>query len=190
MAKVEIPLSRALRLIAHGPVVLLTSEARGVPNIAACSWVMPACASPPILALSLGAGTLSRRMVDDRGEFALNIPPRSLAGQVHYCGVVSGRDARKERETGLRLEPSGRVRAPLLSACIGHLECTVREARPLGDHVLYLAEVVLAVAEEGLFDEAWNTDDDRARTLHHLGGAFYTSPGRRVEVDPRRPVIW
>ena len=190
MARVEIPLSRALRLILHGPVLLLTTEARGVPNIAACSWVMPACPSPPILALSLGAGTLTRRNVDDRGEFALNVPPRSLAAQVHYCGAVSGRQARKERETGLRLEPAGKVRAPLLSACIGHLECTVRDARPVEDHVLYLAEVVLATAEAALFDEAWNTDDERARTLHHLGGAFYTSPGRRLEVDPRRPVTW
>jgi flavin reductase (DIM6/NTAB) family NADH-FMN oxidoreductase RutF len=190
MAKIEIPLPRALRLIAHGPVVLLTSESRGVPNIAACSWLTPACASPPLVAVSLGAGTLTRRLVDERGEFVLNVPPRALAGQVHYCGLVSGRDARKDRETGLRLEPAGRVRAPVLSDCIGHLECGVREGRPLGDHVLYVAEILLAVAEEGLFDEAWNTDDERARTLHHLGGAFYTSPGPRVEVDPRRPVGW
>jgi hypothetical protein len=56
--------------------------------------------------------------------------------------------------------------------------------------VIYLAEIVLALADRGLFDEAWNTDDERARTLHHLGGDFYTSPGRRVQIDPHRPVRW
>jgi len=190
VAKTEVSLSRSLRLIEHGPVVLITTEARGVPNIAACSWLMPAAPDPPTLALSLGAGSQTRRNLEDRGEFALNVPPRSLARETHFCGKVSGREVRKERETGLRLEPAGKVRAPLVTACVGHLECVVRDARPVGHQVLYLAEVVLALAEGDLFDETWNTDDERARTLHHLGGDLYTSPGRRVPIDLQRVPAW
>ncbi len=190
MAKIEIPLARSLRLIAHGPVTLVTTESRGVPDLAACSWLTPVAADPPTVALSLEPGSLTRRNVDERAELVINVPPRSLARETHFCGRVSGRDVRKDRETGLRLSPAGKVRAPLVEACIGHLECVVRDARPVGDHVLYLAEVVLALAERDLFDESWNVDDERARTLHHLGGDFYTSPGRRVIVDPRRAVPW
>ncbi|HEU4401980.1 MAG TPA: flavin reductase family protein, partial [Candidatus Polarisedimenticolia bacterium] len=142
------------------------------------------------LALSLGSGSVTRRNLEDRGEFVVNVPPRRLASETHFCGQVSGRDVRKERETGLRLEPAGKVRAPLLSDCIGHLECVVRDARPVGDQILFLAEVVLALAESGLFDETWNTDDERARTLHHLGGDAYTSSGRRVIIAPERAISW
>ena len=77
-----------------------------------------------------------------------------------------------------------------MTACVGHLECVVRDARPVGHQVLYLAEVVLALAEGDLFDETWNTDDERARTLHHLGGDLYTSPGRRVPIDLQRVPAW
>ena len=94
MPREEIPLSRALRLIAHGPVTLLTTEVRGTPNIAACSWLMPVCLDPPTIALSLDAGSLSRRNLEQRGEFALNIPSRRLAREVHFCGLVSGKDVR------------------------------------------------------------------------------------------------
>lgn len=31
---------------------------------------------------------------------------------------------------------------------------------------------------------------ERARTLHHLRGDLYTSPGRRVRIESHRPVSW
>jgi flavin reductase (DIM6/NTAB) family NADH-FMN oxidoreductase RutF len=190
MAKGELGLSLALRLIAPGPVTLITTEDRGIPNLAAGAWVMPVCERPPVVAVSLSADRLTRRNLEERGEFVLSIPPRSLLRETHFCGTVSGRVARKERETGLRLEGAGKVRAPLVAAAIGHLECRVVETRPVGDHVVFFAEVVLAIVDESLFDGAWNTDDVRARTLHHLGGDLYASTGRRVTADPRRPVEW
>ena len=189
MSKVEMPLERALRLIAPGPVTLLTTESRGVANIAACSWVAPVSFAPPMLAVSLEPASLSRRNLEDRGEFVLNVPGRALARQTHFCGKVSGRSVRKDREAELTFEEAGRVRVPIIVECIGHLECVVRESHPAGDHIVYFAEVVLAVAEAGLFDEAWICDDERAKTLHHLGGDFYTSAGPRMVVDPRRGVI-
>jgi flavin reductase (DIM6/NTAB) family NADH-FMN oxidoreductase RutF len=190
MPKIEIPLENCLRLIAHGPVTLITTEANGVPNVAACSWIMPAAAVPPLLALSLGMDSLTRSNIDSRGEFVVNIPPRRLARAIDYCGRASGRDVRKAREAGLRLEPAGRVRAPWITEAIGHLECAARQAHGLGGHVLVVAEVVLAAAEARLFDGAWITDDPEGRTLHHLGGDHYASIGRRVEIDPKRPFDW
>jgi flavin reductase (DIM6/NTAB) family NADH-FMN oxidoreductase RutF len=190
MGKVEIPLARCLRLIAPGPVTLITTEARGTPNVSACAWLMPLSSAPPLLALSLAPDSLTHRSLQDSGECVVNVPPRALARETHFCGIASGREVRKDREAGLRLEAAGKVRAPLIAACIGHLECVVREARAAGDHVLYIAEVVLALAESGLFDEAWNPDDEGARTLHHLGGNLYTSSGGRVAIDVRREVKW
>ncbi|MGH9796910.1 MAG: flavin reductase family protein, partial [Candidatus Polarisedimenticolia bacterium] len=78
MAKGELGLSLALRLIAPGPVTLITTEDRGIPNLATCAWVMPVCERPPVVAVSLSAGALTRRNLEERGEFVLSIPPRSL----------------------------------------------------------------------------------------------------------------
>jgi flavin reductase (DIM6/NTAB) family NADH-FMN oxidoreductase RutF len=190
MPKIEVPAGRVLRLIEHGPVTLVSTLSGDRPNLAACSWLMPVAPDPPLVGLSIAAGSVTRRNIDVTGELVINVPPRSLAREVHFCGLVSGRDARKDREAGLRLEQAGRVRPPWVAACIGHLECSAREAHGHGDHVLVVAEVLLAVADERLFDEAWITDDAGARTMHHLGAGLYASIGRRVEVDHRRRVDW
>ncbi|HEU4400945.1 MAG TPA: flavin reductase family protein, partial [Candidatus Polarisedimenticolia bacterium] len=81
MGKIEIPLSRSLRLIAPGPVTLLTSESHATPNIAACSWAVPISFAPPMIGLSLEPDSLTRRNVEESGEFVLNVPPRALAQQ-------------------------------------------------------------------------------------------------------------
>ena len=89
---------------------------------------------------------------------------------------------------GAPLEPGGRVRAPILSDCLAHLECCVLEAPGAGGNVLYAAEIGLAVAGTDLFvaGRGWNLENPEARFLLHLGGPCYLSPDRVMELDPRR----
>jgi flavin reductase (DIM6/NTAB) family NADH-FMN oxidoreductase RutF len=192
MSKEEIPLRSALELLEPSPLVLVTTELRGNPNVSTCAWVMPACPEPPMVAISLPREGVTRRNIEESGEFILNIPGRRLAREAAYCGSVSGRDVRKWKECGLKLEPGGRLKAPLLSDCIAHLECRATDSLPLGGQVLIVAEIVLVVAERGLFEpgRGWNLEDPAARFLLHLGGSCYTSPDRVVEVDPMRWPAW
>jgi flavin reductase (DIM6/NTAB) family NADH-FMN oxidoreductase RutF len=188
MRKEEIPPREALGLLEPSPLVLVTTEVRGNPNVSTCSWVMPAGPAPPTVALSLSPESLTRRNVEERGEFILNIPGRGLAREVAFCGGVSGAEVRKIRECGLRLEPGGKVRAPILTDCLAHLECSVLEARGAGGNVLYTAEIILAVAGRDLFvaGRGWNLENLEARFLLHLGGPCYASPDRVMELDPMR----
>jgi flavin reductase (DIM6/NTAB) family NADH-FMN oxidoreductase RutF len=149
---------------------------------------MPAGPEPPTIVISLSPESMTRRNIEERGEFILNIPGSRLAPEAAFCGSVSGREVRKLKECTFKLEPGGKVKAPVLSDCIAHLECKATELLKLGGQVLFAAEIILAAVGRDLFEpeRGWNLENPAARFLLHLGGPCYTSPDRVIEVDPLR----
>ncbi|MBM3248339.1 MAG: flavin reductase family protein, partial [Candidatus Omnitrophica bacterium] len=72
------------------------------------------------------------------------------------------------------------VSTPLIKECIGHLECLLRDAKEVGDHILFIGEVVFASAEDELFNDIWIPD--KVKLVYHLGGANFTSSGDLIKV--------
>ncbi|MFQ6091787.1 MAG: flavin reductase family protein [bacterium] len=178
--KVEIPLSKANRLINHGPAVLITSQSEGRPNVMTAAWQTPVSHHPPLVAVSIAPERYSHQLIKKSREFVVNVPPRVLLEKVHGCGTVSGREANKFEQYHLTPIPAAKVKAPLIKECIGHLECKLIESYEVGDHTLFMGEVLAVSVEEDLFDDFWRVDNPKAKTLHHLGGTMYTCPDKRV----------
>src|SRR6266550_1071390 len=93
--KREISIEHAYRLIACGPVTLVTSFYRGDMNVMTASWLTPVSYRPVLI------------------------------GLVRYCGSVSGRDQSKLTVTGLHEEGPQHIRPVLIEECIANLECAV-----------------------------------------------------------------
>ncbi len=174
MAKVNVALNRATRLLAPGPVTLLTAQYRGKKNVMAAGWAIPVSSNPPMVAVAVHPSRYTFGLIDKSGDFALNIPARPLAEKVKKAGDLTGAEVDKFLQIGLTPYEAQEVTAPLIAECIGHLECGVVERVQAGDHVLFLAQVVAASAEELAFDgDKWTLADEEVKPLHHLGGAFY-----------------
>lgn len=171
--KREISVDRAHRLIASGPVALVTSFHRGDMNVMAAAWMTPVSFRPFLLGLSVFQGAMTHDLIRSSGEFAINIATPDLLRQVAYCGSVSGRDHNKLKVTGLHEEGPHVVRPVLIAECIAHLECAVVETLAPGDHTLFVAEIVHAQAESEAFDEGYLLRERDLRPLHHLGGDRY-----------------
>ncbi|UCE17967.1 MAG: flavin reductase family protein [Gemmatimonadota bacterium] len=181
--KIEIPLSKANRLINHGPTVLITSQSGGRPNIMTAAWQTPVSKDPPLVAVSIAPGRYSHQLIEESREFVVNVPSHVLLKEVHGCGTVSGQEVDKFRKFGLTPEDAAHVGAPLIKECIAHLECRLYDSFGIGDHTLFVGQVLAASVEEDLFDDFLKVDDPRAKTLHHLGSNKYTCPDQRIEVD-------
>jgi flavin reductase (DIM6/NTAB) family NADH-FMN oxidoreductase RutF len=181
--KEEIPISKANRLINHGSVILVTSHFEGKSNIITLAWQMPVSHSPMLAAISIAKTHYSHEMIKNSGEFVINVPNLDLLSQVHYCGSISGRKADKFEQSKLTPVPAQRVKPPLISECIGHIECKVQNVYPAGDHSIFIGKVLAASVEPGLFDGFWKPDDPKAKTLHHLGGNLYTTPDKRIKAE-------
>ena len=178
--KKEVPLAKANRLINSGQVILVTSSYKDKANIITLAWNIPLSHKPPLLGISVAKTHLSNELITKSEEFIVNIPPVELLKQVIYCGTHSGRDVDKFRETGLTPKKANRlIKTPLIEECIGNLECYLRDVKEVGDHNLFIGEVIYAEAEEDLFDEIWKID--KVKLIYHLGGKFFVRSGELLE---------
>ena len=59
----------------------------------------------------------------------INLTTEELAFATDYCGVKSGRDVDKFKETGLTREKAEKVKAPMIAEAPVSIECKVKEIR-------------------------------------------------------------
>ena len=148
------------------PVVLVTSGIEK-PNIITLAWVGTVCSDPPMVGIAVRQQRHSHRLIEESGEFVVNIPGEELLEATDRCGNVSGREVDKFAATGLTPEPASEVKTPLIAECHVNMECKVRQKLELGAHDLFLGEVVAVHVDEGVLDEA----------------------GRRVDYGKARPFV-
>lgn len=140
--------------LAPVPVVLLTCVGEdGSPNILTVSWVSVVCGAPPMVGVAVRTERFSYAEIRDTGEFVLNIPSAALLRAVDFCGTVSGETVDKFAQTKLTPVSGAKVRPPMIQECPINLECVVRQALPLGSHVLFLAEVAAVHADADVIED-------------------------------------
>ena len=135
------------------PVVMVTCGIEK-PNIITLAWVGTVSSDPPMVGIAVRKERHSHRLIEESGEFVVNIPGDELLEATDHCGQVSGRDTDKFAATGLTPEPASEVKAPLIAECHVNMECKVREKLELGAHDLFLGEVVAVHVDEEYVDDS------------------------------------
>lgn len=160
------------------PVALVTClDPNGGSNIVTVSWIMNVCASPPLVAISLRRHRFSTQIIQETGEFGVNIPSSNLTYEVDLCGTLSGMDVEKLRIAGLTEMKAEKIQAPLLLECPVNMECRTQQVIPLGTHILFLGEVLALYIEESAFSEAPDLEsDDQALDITRAKPLVY-APG-------------
>jgi flavin reductase (DIM6/NTAB) family NADH-FMN oxidoreductase RutF len=168
---VSVSLSDAYRLVHPMHTVLVSCVGRnGKPNIITLAWAMPTSINPPLIAVSIAPRRYSHSLIEETGEFVVNVPTMDILNATFYCGRVSGRDYDKFKGSGLSQLPARRVRPPIIGECIAHLECKLYGKYPTGDHTIFVGEVVEAYANRDCFSEVHGYNLEKARMIFHLGG--------------------
>lgn len=178
--KKQLRLDKAHLLINHGPVCLITSFDGEKANIMTVAWTIPVNWQPPLVGVVIGEQAYSLRNILKTSEFAINIPNRRILKETVFCGNTSGKNIDKFKETGLTQYPACRIKVPLIKECIGHIECKVFKKYRFGDAILLIGKVLSASVNDGLFDKCLRVDKLTGKTLHHLGGKYFTIPGKII----------
>ena len=80
----------------------------------------------PIFVAFIREGRFTREMLDESGEFTVNVPYGAFDQKIlGYCGTKTGRDTDKIRDMGLTLTESELVKAPGIRELPLTLECRV-----------------------------------------------------------------
>jgi len=183
--KVEVDFELAYRLLHPRHTVLVTCVNKaGKANIITLAWSMPTSINPPMVVLSIAPKRFSHGLIEETGEFVINVPTMRRVRQTLFCGRISGVECDKFKETRLTATPAKKVRAPIIKECVAHLECKLVQTIPTGDHTLFVGEVVAAYVNRGVFNKTFNVE--KVKPVFHMGGDSFVTISTKV-VTPRRP---
>jgi flavin reductase (DIM6/NTAB) family NADH-FMN oxidoreductase RutF len=107
-------------------VLLVSRGEEGLPNVMAIGWgTIGIIWRRPIFIVLVRPSRYTYELIEETGEFTVNIVTPQLKEVVQYCGTVSGRDHNKFKEKKLTAIPSKKLKTPIIKECILHFECQV-----------------------------------------------------------------
>lgn len=112
-------------------------------------------------------------MMKETGEFVVNLTTESMAWATDYCGVRSGRDVDKWKETGLTPEKANVVNVPVIKESPVNIECRVVKVEELDSHHMFIADVVAVDVDEAYMDEKDTFHLSMAKPLAYSHGRYY-----------------
>ncbi len=142
-------------------------------NIITIAWTGTVCTDPAMCYISIRPDRYSYDIIKKSGDFVINLTTETLVKETDWCGVKSGRDYDKFKETGLTAVKASKVSSPLIKECPLNIECRVTEIKELGSHHMFLAEVVAVNASEEYLDKETNSFDmGRAGLISYIHGKY------------------
>ncbi|GFI24089.1 flavoredoxin [Lachnospiraceae bacterium] len=157
------------------PVVMVSVvDRQGNSNIITIAWAGTICTNPPMVSIAVRPSRYSHHMIAETGEFVINLTTKKLAYATDYCGVQSGREVDKWKETGLTPIVSEVVKAPGIAESPVNIECKVVRTEKLGSHDMFVAEVVAVHVDELYMDEKGSFHLEQAQPIVYNHGAYYT----------------
>lgn len=154
-------------------VMVSTADQSGKTNILTVAWTGTICTNPPMVYISVRPERYSYQMIKESGEFVINLTTEGLIRATDYCGVRSGRDVDKWKETGLTpLKAETLSYAPAIEESPVSIECRVTEIKELGSHHMFLAEVTAVQVDESYMNEKNKFELNKTGLLAYSHGEY------------------
>lgn len=164
-----------------GPVAIVTTSWRGISNAAPIAWCAPVSMQPPMVGIVVHPNRHTADLIRFSDGFAINIPGPSLVKQTAFLGSQSGLNNNKLESSGLSLFSPLSIDAPLIEGCLAWIECTLQDVIRLGDHSLFVGNVVKVQADDEAYAQQWLLKDREHSPLTFIGGTRYAVIGEAID---------
>ena len=134
-------------------VMVSVADKEGKNNIITIAWAGTICTNPPMVSISVRPERYSYHMIEEMGEFVINLTTEKLVKACDYCGVTSGRDVDKFKEMNLTPIAVENCSVPAIKESPVNIACKVVEKKELGCHHMFIAEVVSVTVEDEYMNE-------------------------------------
>ncbi len=180
MVKVEVD-PRSHFITYPSKVTLVTClDEEGKTNIITLAWATFLSFNPPYFGISIAPPRYSYKLIKDTGEFVANFCDSEKVRDILFCGRRSGRDVDKFEKTSFTELPALKVKPPRIKECYAHLECKVVDEVTVGDHTLFVGEIVSITANEEVVNK-----DKGTINLELVKPALYLSSDTFCTTDPK-----
>jgi flavin reductase (DIM6/NTAB) family NADH-FMN oxidoreductase RutF len=144
------------------------------------SWLGTICSDPPMVYISVRPGRNSYGIIKKNGEFVINLTTVEMAEVTDWCGVKSGREFDKFKESGLTPIPAQVVKCPVVAESPVSIECRVKEIMALGTHDMFIADVVNIMADDQYIDPKTGAFDLASSGLLVYSHGNYYAMGKKI----------
>lgn len=154
------------------PAVMVSCGSGEEKNIITIAWTGIINSDPPLTYVSVRKSRHSHHLIEESGEYVINLTTEDLAFATDYCGVKSGRDVDKFQELHLTPEPAEQVSCPMIGESPVNLECKVTEVHSYPTHDMFVAEIVAVHVDEAAFDEKGRMPLENLGMLTYVHGQY------------------
>ena len=107
-------------------VLLVSQGNKNIPNVMAIGWgSLGIIWKKPVFTILVRPSRYTYSLIEESGEFTVNIVAPGREEIVKYCGTVSGRDVNKFEAKQLTTMASSQIKTPIIKEAILHFECKV-----------------------------------------------------------------
>lgn len=160
-------------MLAPVPAVMVSCGIMQKSNIITIAWTGIINSDPPMTYVSVKKSRYSHDIIEETGEFVINLVTADLAEKMDFCGVRSGRDVDKFEKLGLTCESGDEVEAPMIAESPVNIECRVKDIVRLPSHDMFIAEIVSAHIDERFVDEKGAYDFGSMDLVAFNHGKYY-----------------
>jgi flavin reductase (DIM6/NTAB) family NADH-FMN oxidoreductase RutF len=145
-------------LIVPRPIALVTTTSQsGLVNAAPFSFFNVFCDEPPVIILGIaeranGALKDTARNIIQSGEFVVNMVDKQIAEAMHACATDLPSEESELALAGLTEAASVVVKPPRIAESPASLECKLHTKLELGTYNLFVGQVHMMHARDGLID--------------------------------------
>lgn len=161
----------------HFPKVaaIVTASAKGRDNAMTAAWHTSISFRPPLYGVAVTAKRFTYELIMESNEFGINFIALDKAYLAAGVGGTSGRQTDKFDRFNIKKEKALRTTAPILEDAYAAYECKLVDARPYGDHIWLVGEIVTVHFLQEAFTSAEVVDLGRTQPLLYLGSDLYAS---------------
>lgn len=109
---------------------------------------------PPLFVVSVQKGILAHRLIEESGQFVLNIAATEQAELARKLGHEKAAD--KFTDFGIATEKAKNVSAPIIKGSFASIECKVITSFPAANFTVYVVEAVDFIFNEALSPLVWD----------------------------------
>jgi len=129
-----------LEKIVNGVVIVTSKKGKEI-NGLTVAWVTQASFNPPLVIVSIGKERYTREFIEESKVFAINILSERQKDLAKLFGLHSGKTMNKFSKVEYETRKTG---APILKDCLAYLDCKVHKSIEVGDHIIYVGEILEA----------------------------------------------
>lgn len=151
--KIEVQPESYLRetqyMLRNGGLLLASLGSNRRPNVMTIGWgLIGVMWRRPVFMVAVRKSRYTHSLMEETGEFTVNVPHKGMEKSTSFCGTNSGRDHDKFKEAKLTAIPGRKVKTPAIEECAIHYEC-----RTIGK-----LEVSAGNVNEEVFSELYSSD--------------------------------